>query len=197
MSSPTAAFDQFQATLNEYVAWNKRELGTLLQSRAKRLRYEIFSRFKALRPDRQKLRAALWVIAERGEGLRLHENPKTGRLRTRRQEITARVKSVGFLSVSFLPKDWLRVSQGTNTTAAARSASGATIGMVVDRTAPGRIDPFVAIKSFLAGAEAQNEERGIVESALAGQSADMAAYIAKKQAAQLARSKPSTTTVTI
>ena len=197
MSSPTAAFDQFQATLNEYVAWNKRELGTLLQQRAQKLRVEIFKRFRALRPDRQKLRSALWVIAGRGEGLRLHDDPKTGRRRTRREEINARVKSVGFLSVSFLPKDWLRVRGGTNATFSARNNAGATIGMVVDRTGPGRIDPFVAIKSFLEGVAVQDEERGVVNAALAGQSADMATYIARKQAEQLARMRPTVSTVTL
>ena len=197
MSSPTAAFDQFQSTLNEYVAWNKRELGTLLQQRAQKLRVEIFKRFRALARDRKKLRAALWVIASRGDGLKLHVSPKTGRVRTPKEEIAARVRTVGFLSVSFLTKEWARANAGSNAVYRAKNGSGATLGMVVDRTAPGRIDPFVAIKSFLEGVAVQDERHGVINAALAGQSADMAQYIARKQAEQLARMKPSVSTVTL
>ena len=171
----------FNKALAQYLRWNKREQGPLIEARAARLRFAIYRGFRAIAPTAEKIEqeaAALGFKITRGLN-------RDGSRRTVGQELAARRKSIRFLSVSWLFRAWKRSREGQNTQAAAVSRAKERIGQAIVRTAKGQSHPSVFLESFLEGVQVQNTQRGIVEDALRGEVADMKAYVRRKQLEKL------------
>jgi hypothetical protein len=182
-SSPDLA--AFMAAFDQYRTWSKRALGPLLELRARKLRYELWRQFKAIAKTPATLRAE---IEDRGYEIRRRLDPATGKAVDTDTEIGLRVRSLRFLSVSFLYSAWRAAREGQTGRFAASNRASARIGEAIVRTSAGLDDPMVSLASFLTGVVMQNRDRGIGDRALRAQTADMGVYIARKQREDLAAS---------
>jgi hypothetical protein len=167
----------FQRTLQAYARYNRQELGPLIESRAQRMRYELYRQFRAIAPTKDKIEQD---VAGRGYAIRRRKG-KDGRTLSVKQEIAARKRSIGWLGASWIFREWRRRRDGQSGNFRALSRGRAVIGASIVRTAKGERNPRVRLQSFLEGAMVQNRERSIVDKALAAQVADMRRYIARKQ----------------
>lgn len=167
----------FTRALEEYTRHNRRELGPLIESRAKRMRHELFRQFRATAPSRERIDQE---AAARGHAIRRRKG-KDGRTLTVRQELAARKRSIGWLSVSWIFRAWRSRRDGQSANIVARSRSNAAIGMAIVRTAKGLRHPRVILSSYLEGAVDLNARRSLVNRALGAQVADMRRYVARKQ----------------
>jgi hypothetical protein len=169
--------EAFTRALQEYTRYNRRELGPLLEARARKVQFELYRQFRSIAPTKEKINAeaeALGYRVRRRKG----EDGKSVSLKT---ELTIRRKSIGWLSVSFLIREWKAQREGQNSSFSARSRKQAEIGKAVIRTSKATTDPSVRILSFLEGTAVQNSKRSLVDKALRAQTADMQTYIARKQ----------------
>ncbi len=172
-----SGLEAFDAALKRYLVYNKRNLGEIIENRARRLQWELFRQFKDIAPSKEKLDAE---AAARGYRTKRRKG-KDGKTLSFAQEMALRKRSIRFLSVSFLVKAWKAKKEGQSGTFAAFSRRKKQIGQAIVRTARGERNPRVRILSFLAGAVKQNQQRGIVTRALNAQAADMDAYTLRKQ----------------
>lgn len=180
MSDGLAAF---QRALQSYTRYNRRELGPLLEARARRAQFELFRQFKSIAPTKDKIETE---AASRGYQIRRREGDD-GRKVSLKQELSLRRKSIGYLSVSFLIRAWKAQREGQNAAFSARTRKQAEIGKTVLRTAKGVSRPQVRIMSFLDGAATQNRRRALVDKALRAQATDMRTYVARKQREEFQR----------
>jgi hypothetical protein len=169
--------EKFNKSLQEYMTWNQRDIGPLMGNRARRLQWEIYRQFKADAPTREKIESE---VASRGFRIRRRKRGD-GLHRTVQQEIDARVRSRGWLALSFTTRGWKNRKDGETATYDAQSRYREKIGKAVVRTAKGEKAPKVQITSFLEGAVTHDAERQIVDRALAKETSDMAKYISRKQ----------------
>ncbi|MDP0498678.1 MAG: hypothetical protein Q7P63_01135 [Verrucomicrobiota bacterium JB022] len=201
------AAHQFQLVLTEYIAWNKRDIGPLLDARATRIRWEIYKRFRDLAPTKDELETDLKARGyrvkrrrRRGAGTKKRfvkirnkkireqfqkRRPSPTRLELE-EEIALRQASIKFLSVGFLFREWKRAKDGQSgdfkaTGKKFQGGRSRTIGKADVNTSAGLADPRVIITSYLEGVVKQNQQRGIVDQVLAGEVADMQVYIRRKQ----------------
>lgn len=121
MSDGLAAF---QRALQSYTRYNRRELGPVLEARARRAQFELFRQFKSIAPTKDKIEAE---AAARGYRIRRREGDD-GRKVSLKQELSMRRKSIGFLSVSFLIRAWKAQREGQNAAFSARTRKQAEIG---------------------------------------------------------------------
>jgi hypothetical protein len=175
--------NEFQRALQDYTRYNRRELGPLLEARARRVQFELFRQFKSIAPTKEKINAE---AEARGYRIRRREG-EDGRKVSLKKELALRRKSIGFLSISFLIRAWKAQREGQNAAFSARSRKQAEIGKTVLHTAKGTSRPQVRIMSFLEGVVVQNRRRALVDKALKLQAADMRTYVARKQRQEFQR----------
>lgn len=179
-SNPVRAFQQ---ALRAYARYNQRQLGPLIESRARRMRFALYRQFKAIAPSPQRIHTE---AASRGYAIRRRKE-RSGRTLTTDQELAARKRSRGWLSASWIHRQWVNRQSGQSGTFKALGRTGGTIGLAQVRTALGQPNPAVRLTSLLAGAAIQNQRRALVSAALHSQIADLRAYTARKQRQQLVR----------
>jgi hypothetical protein len=178
----TSDLTAWQAAFDEYRTWSKRELGPLLETKARSVRWELWRQFKAIAKTPAALRDE---IANLGYKIKRRIDPATGKTVDTDTEIGLRVKSLKFLSVSFLYQAWRASASGQSGDFDATAKAG-RVGEAIVRTQSGTADPSVQLTSFLEGVVVQEQQRGIAARALAVQTADMETYIARKQQSDLA-----------
>lgn len=172
----------FNRALSEYVRYNRRELGPLIESRGRAIRFELYRQFRAIAPDKARIESE---AAARGFAI-FRRKGKDGKTLTTKQELAARKRSIGWLSLSWLYRQWRSRREGQSGNFPAKSRRGATIGKAIVRTAKGLRSPKVELVSQLEGAARQNVQRSLVSKAMQAQTADMRRYIARKQQERLA-----------
>jgi hypothetical protein len=165
-------YPQLTAKLDEYLKWNKRAAGPLIESRARRLRYSLFKEFADIAPTKERIEAEVRAAVAKA-GVKRPEGT------TIEDEIKRRQKSRKYLASSFIFKGWKSAKDGQTGTFSQRSRGGRPTGRVIVNTRSN--NPSVLIESLLAGAGIQNDQRRIVDRAVAGQIADMETYIVRKQ----------------
>jgi len=170
----------FQKVLQEYARYNQRDLGPLIEGRAKRLRFELYRQFKAIAPSRERIEQE---AAGRNYAIRRRKS-KTGQTLSVRQEIAARKRSIGWLSASWIFREWKSKRDGQSGFFKALSRAKTAIGSAIVRTAKGQRGPSVRLTSYLSGVMIQNQRRYLVSKAMRAQVADMRGYIARKQKEQ-------------
>jgi len=171
----------FQRVLREYTRHNRRELGPLIESRARRMRFELYRQFKAIAPSKERIEQE---AQGRGYAIRRRKG-KDGRTLTTRQELAARKRSIGWLSASWIFREWKSKREGQTGFFKALSRARRAIGEAIVRTARGQRNPSVRLTSYLSGVMIQNQRRSLVSKALRAQMADMRRYIARKQQERL------------
>lgn len=174
----------FDRALKEYLRYNKRETGPLIENRAKRVQWELYRQFKGIAPTRDKIEQE---AASRGYAIRRRMGPDGKRLSVKK-ELALRKRSIRYLSVSYLFRAWRANRDGQNTQFSAKSRRNKQIGEALIRTAKGKRRPFVRLTSFLEGVVAQNRKRNLVDKALRAQTADMKTYVRRKQQQAMKRS---------
>jgi len=167
----------FDKALQEYLRWNKRETGPLIENRAKKIQWELYRQFKAIAPSRDKIEQE---AASRGYAIRRRMGPDGKRLSVKK-ELALRKRSIGYLSVSWLFRAWRANREGQSRSFSARSRRNREIGEALVRTAKGKRRPYVRLTSFLEGVLKQNRQRNLVDKALRAQAADMNTYVRRKQ----------------
>jgi len=172
----------FNKALAEYKHYNQRELGPLIENRANRMRWELYRIFRDIAPDKAALSSELDA-----RGGNIKRRIVKGRRLTLEQEKRKRLGSVKYLSIGFLLREWRATKTGQNIRKDQRNRQNRRIGEVIDRTARGIRRPYVEITNLLEGAAKQNAQRGLVNRALANQTADMKRYIVRKQKQAQAR----------
>lgn len=173
----------FDRALWEYSQFNKTGLGPMLESRAQKMRWELYKLYRSISPSREKLDSELDAL-----GYRMKRRVMaSGRRLTWAEEKRKRRSSLKYLSVGFLLKEWRKSKEGQNVTVDQRNRIGSQIGKVIDHTARGVLRPSVELINQLDGAVKMNIARGLVNKAVAAQTADMRVYILRKQKEQQAR----------
>jgi hypothetical protein len=180
-----SALDQFNNSLARYFLFTQKEQGPLIEDRGQKVRFELWRQFKALAPNPVALKAQLEAIAA-NRGLRRRFGANALVVSTA-EEIKLRLKSVKFLSVSFLLKAWRNRAGGQNSRFLARTRSGVQIGSANVATTLGTANPYVSLTSLLEGAVKQDDEKQIAARALIAQAADMETYLARKHEEKLAQ----------
>jgi hypothetical protein len=185
-ASDNANLAAFMAAFDQYRTWSKRALGPILEARGRALRWELWRQFKAIAKTARGLHTE---IEDLGYRIRRRVDPATGKVPPNAgPEIARRIKSLRFLSVSFLYRAWRAAREGQEGRFASTSRASARIGEAIIRTRAGLDDPMVSLASFLTGVVIQNRAHGIGDRALRAQTADMLTYIARKQREDLAAS---------
>ena len=170
----------FQKALQEYARFNQRDLGPLIEGRAKRLRFELYRQFRAIAPSKRRIEQE---AASRGYAIRRRKG-KSGKTLSVKQELAARKRSIGWLSASWIFREWKSKRDGQSGFFKAMSRAKTAIGAAIVRTARGQRSPSVRLTSYLSGVMVQNQRRGLVSKAMQAQVADMRGYIARKQKEQ-------------
>lgn len=173
----------FNQSLREYLRYNKRAPGPLIENRARRVRWELFRRFKEIAPTRQKIEQEAAAVNYRIRRRRGAD----GQPLSIKKELMARKRSIRYLSVSFLYKAWRSRREGQSGGFDAVSRRNRKIGEALVRTARGQRRPSVELTSFLEGVVVQNRQRRIVDKALQAETANMGVYIRRKQQEALQR----------
>ncbi len=173
----------FNQALHDYARYNTRELGPLLRNRAFKMRWELYKIYRDISPDKATLNAEMDAL---GYKMKRRKLASGYRLRNS-EEKRYRRSSLKYLSVGFLLKDWRASKEGQNIKIDQRSRINSRIGQVIDRTARGVLHPSVELINMLEGAVKMNVERGLVNKAIASQTADMQVYIQRKQKEEQAR----------
>lgn len=173
----TSSLRNFDRAFKQYLRYNKRESGPLIENRAKRVQWELYRQFKAIAPTRDKIEQE---VASRGYAIRRRMGPNGKRLSVKK-ELALRKRSIRYLSVSYLFRAWRTNREGQSTQFSAKSRRNKEIGEAVVRTAKGKRRPFVKLTSFLEGVVVQNRQRRLVDKALRAQAADMKTYVRRKQ----------------
>jgi len=183
MAVTATTYHGFQNRLQEYLRYNKKETGVLLENRANRIRFAIFRGYAEQAPTPERIRAEAEASIASGKGLK--RKIVGGKRLTREQEIRRRQRSRKYLASTFLVKGWRNSKTPRSATYLARSRQGADTGRAVIAT-QGR-NPRVKIQSFIRGAAEINAERRILDAAIQGEIRDMEQYILRKQQAAFKR----------
>jgi hypothetical protein len=170
----------FHRVLREYARHNRQDLGPLIESRAKRLRFELYRQFKAIAPSKERIENE---VSSRGYRIRRRKS-RSGKTMSVKQEIAARKRSVGWLSASWLFREWRSKRDGQIGLFKALSRAKIAIGAAIVRTAKGQRRPRVRLTSYLSGVMIQNQKRALISKAMQAQVRDMRGYIARKQKEQ-------------
>ena len=180
-----ASFGAFEKALGDYLVWNKRGQGPLIEDRGHKIRLALFRAYRDIAPSADRIRAEVALL---GYAIRRRLG-KSGQPLTVAQEIRARVRSRNWLAASFTVPGWKRLPEGKGQTGrfVARTRAATEIGSVLVRTQEGEESPRVSLLSDLEGALAQSRRRGIVAGVLTDQAADMAVYVARKHREWISR----------
>lgn len=174
--------EAFNRALAEYVKYNKRELGVIIESKSQWIKKEIYKEFRDIAPTADQISSE----AEK-RGYRTRRRYEGGVRVSFDREIKARRSSIKYLSVSFMLFQWRKKREGQNITVDQRNRRNRQIGKVIDRTARGIRRPSVEIISYLEGALKVNRERAIISRVLAKETLEMKNYVIQKQREAQAR----------
>jgi hypothetical protein len=174
-----SALDEFNAALSRYLIWTSKGQGPATEDRARKVRFELFRVFRKIALTPAKLRGEISALDFE---FRRRLDPKTGKALSPEKEVAARIRSLRFLSISWLFTAWKTRREGQSARYTATARGQKTIGEAIVNTSVGTASPYVELASFLEGVLAQNRERNLIDAALRNQSADMAVYIARKHA---------------
>lgn len=175
------ALQEFNSALKEYLQYNRRELGPLIENRGRKVQWALFRQFKAIAPSGEKIERD---AVSRGHRLKRRMGPD-GKHLSYKKELALRKRSIRYLSVSFLYRAWRLNREGQNSAFDATARRNRKIGEAVVRTARGQQSPSVRLTSLLEGAVIQNRQRSLVDKALRLQAADMKTYVQRKQSEKL------------
>lgn len=190
-----SAIEEFERSFASYQVWAKKEQGPLIEDRGRKVRMELYKLFRGIAQSPAQLRAE---IAGRGYAVRRRADESLTALYpaaaavgavpriSMEDEIRARVRSLRFLSVSFIIRGWRSATEGQSGRFSARTRAKQEIGSALVRTAKGETAPFVSLTSLLEGAVVQNRQRLLADQALFKQAADMAEYVRRKHVEKLA-----------
>lgn len=174
----------FNRALEQYLKYNQRETGPLIENRGKRVQWELYRQFKKIAPTKDKIEQE---AAQRSYAIRRRMGPDGQRLSVKK-ELAERKRSIGYLSISYLHRAWRANREGQNNRLTARSRKNKQIGEALIRTAKGKRRPYVRLTSFLHGVLIQNRQKRTVDMALKAQASDMKNYVQRKQREALKRS---------
>lgn len=194
------AMAEFNAAFARYLVWCKKDQGPAIEDRGQKVRLALYQQFRAVAKTPAQLRAEIAAlgyavkrralskedIAAQRSAFGLYGNHAGAKLKwsdtvvDTETEIKARIKSLRFLSVSFLFRSWRSAQDGQSNRFVATSRAHKQIGSALVRTEEGNENPSVSLTSLLAGAVEQNRKRNIAGAVLRDQAADMAGYIARK-----------------
>lgn len=172
-----ARLEQFNRTLEQYLRYNKRDIGPLIENRARRIQWALYRQFRDIAPTPGKI---MQDAKSRGYRIKRRKG-KSGKRLSLKEELAVRRRSVKWLSVSFLIRDWKARREGQATAYHAVSREKWKVGQAILRTAKGKSNPSVRIVSYLKGAAIQNTRRSIVNRVISRETADMETYVARKQ----------------
>ncbi len=168
---------EFNRALQKYLEYNKRDLGPLIENRGRRIQWALYRQFRDIAPTPGKI-----MQDAKARGYRIKRRKgKSGKRLTVKQELAVRRRSVKWLSVSFLIRNWKAKREGQSAAFHAVSRKKWKVGQAILRTAKGKSNPSVRIESYLEGAAIQNTQRGIVNKVIGQETADMETYVARKQ----------------
>ncbi|MEO0797167.1 MAG: hypothetical protein AAFX93_18595 [Verrucomicrobiota bacterium] len=184
-ASDNGSVEAFNKAFDNYLRWNKREQGPLINNRARRINWKINKRLQELAPSKGKIETD---VTRQGYHIRRGKT-QSGKTRTVKQEITARKRSVKFLSVSFWFKEWRGGKQAKNANLKSRSRRQKAweLGRALLRVASGVRKPFAEIKSYLHGVSVQDRKHRVVDKVLRSEIDDMEAYVARKHQEKINR----------
>ncbi len=168
---------EFNRSLQKYLQYNKRDLGPLIENRGRRIQWALYRQFRDIAPTPGKI---MQDAKSRQYRIKRRKG-KSGKKLSLKQELAVRRRSVKWLSVSFLIRNWKAKREGQAAAYHAVSRKKWKIGKAILRTAKGKSNPSVRIESYLEGAAIQNAQRGIVNRVISGETADMETYVARKQ----------------
>lgn len=175
----TSGLDAFHAALSRYIIWSSKGQGGATEDRARKVRFELYRVFRKIAKSPQQLREE---VSAHGFAFKRRDDKATGKAVSLEREVALRIRSLRYLSVSWLFTAWRARRDGQRATFSAVDRAQKKIGEAIVATAEGTVSPYVQLTSFLAGVAAQNRERALVDQALRNQAADMAVYIARKHA---------------
>lgn len=187
MSAPAATVDQreldrFRATLQSYFEWNKRGVGPLTEKRGKSLQLRLYRLFREAAPERGQIRAEALA-----RGTLRRRRRRDGSVVDWAATVRMRESARGFVSLSFLHRAWRAAKEGQSAELSAKNVTSIEIGTVRLRTTAGELRPSVTLTSLLHAAAKLQARDGLANRALADETADMQAYIARKQQQMLER----------
>lgn len=177
-AAKTNTLNEFYKSFSEYIRYNEREQGALVENRLYRIRWNLFQAFKSIAPTAQRIEDESRQALET-RGLKRREG-KDGNKLSAEKEIKARKRSRMFLASSFVVRGWRKSKDGQSRTFIAQGRGGTKTGQVRLRTKDGNKSPSGILESFLEGAVIQDNERAIVENVLAREIVDIQTYILKK-----------------
>lgn len=173
----TSGLDEFNAALSRYLVWTSKGQGAAVEDRARKVRFELFKVFRKIAKTPQALREE---ISARGYDFTRRVNKVTGKAVSPETEVAHRIRSLRFLSVSWLFREWRTRRDGQRAQFSAVDRGQKAIGEAIVNTAEGTESPYVELTSFLQGVKEQNEQRKLVDQARRNQAQDMGVYIARK-----------------
>lgn len=171
---------EFQNAFSEYIRYNEREQGQLVENRLYRIRWNLFQAYRTIAPTADTIEDESRAALESG-GLKRRKG-RDGKPLSAEQEIKARRRSRMFLAASFVVRGWKKSRNGQSRTFIASGRGGSKIGQVRLRTKDGNRSPSGIIESFLEGAVIQDRNRGILDNVLAREIVDIQTYVLQKQA---------------
>lgn len=194
------ALDEFNAALSRYIGFSKKGQGPIVEDRARKVRLELYRQFRQIAKTPAALRAE---IVGKGYAVKRREKSAVAQQALRSAyglrgalsyedrsistdlEIRLRTRSLRYLSVAWLFREWKARHGGQRGTYRAVDGAQKIIGEAIVNTADGTEAPAVDLTSFLLGVAVQNQKRRLVDEALRGQAEDMAGYVARKHQEQL------------
>jgi hypothetical protein len=177
MADALTGLDEFNAALSRYLVWTSKGQGPATEDRARKVRFELFRVFRKIAKTPQGL---IEEISNLGYEFKRRKDPATGKAVSPEKEVALRIRSLRFLSVSWIFKAWRARRDGQRGTFSAVDRGQKTIGQAIVNTAEDTVSPHVELLSFLQGVAVQNAQRQLLDQALRNQAEDMAVYIARK-----------------
>lgn len=184
-TAKTSKLDEFYKSFSEYIRYNEREQGALVENRLYRIRWNLMNAYLSIAPTPGEITTQARAALAAG-GIKRRKG-KNGKALTVDEEIYVRIKGIRFLASSFVVRGWKKSKDGQARTFIAQGRGGTKTGQVRLRTQKGNKSPSGILESFLEGAIVQNDARGILDNVLAREIVDIQTYILRKNA-QKARS---------
>ena len=172
--------EAFQASLSEYLRWNTREQGPLIEDRGRKVSIAIFKEYREIAAPSGKVLRQI-IFSETGYRLKRGINtfgPREGKRRTYAEELSARASGNAVLAASWLHRRWR--SNQSKGRFLVPNRRGKALGEAIVNAAEGQANPTVTLISYVEGALVVNRERAIIDKVLVDQAEDMAVYVARK-----------------
>lgn len=177
-----SGLDEFNAALSRYLVWTTKSQGGAVEHRAHRIRLELYGIFRKIAKTPQALREEISAL---GYEFKRRKSKVSGKAVTPEGEVALRMRSLRYLSVSWIFRAWRERRNGQRAQFSALARGQKQIGEAIVNTAEGTESPHVELSSFLQGVMAQNAQRNLMDQALRNQAQDMGVYIARKHAEYL------------